>query len=82
MTEQERICHNCGLPMSHRLHRPEDYATYGARGGLLPNGCSYSYAQPETLWHAVLWPAIAEAATLHDVEVGQVVRAVYDHVRA
>jgi hypothetical protein len=53
-----RQCMNCGRPQDHRRwHEPEPDPPR-----LLSNGCPAFMAQPETLWRAVLWPAIQAAA--------------------
>ena len=56
-TTEARQCMNCGRPQDHRWH---DQPATGF--GSMSNGCSYAITQPETLWSAVLRPAIIAAA--------------------
>ena len=54
---EARQCMNCGRPQDHRWHdQPLHYSSS------LANGCTYYVTQPETLWNAVLRPAVIEAA--------------------
>jgi hypothetical protein len=53
---------NCGRPQDHRWHDGGD------RWGALANGCSYAITQPETLWSAVLAPALVEAGRAAGVD--------------
>lgn len=66
VAQTDRMCHNCGRPKSHRWHTeyPE---------------CTYSVAQPETLWTAVLEEAVEKAAAEIGVDWRTAWLAMYDH---
>lgn len=66
----DRMCHNCGREQSHRVHE-----VYGSE-------CAYFLAQPETLWTAVVQPALWRAAEENGLDSGDVWGAAWDHFRS
>ncbi len=59
----ERLCHNCGRPKGHHDHGP----------------CHYALAQPETMWTAVISPALDRVAAEQGLDPVDVYLAAYDH---